>query len=111
MRCAAKTLIPFWFLQSNSRIMAKSEKPIRTISNRIVTVRMGVDSTKPSESKKNTTKSAWYVQSFNEFCNATALHGYSYIVKKNTALWERWAIHRSKSNKSFTYYQEKIFIC
>lgn len=35
-------------------------------------------------------KSPWYVKSFNEFCNATALHGYSYIVRKDTAKWEKY---------------------
>lgn len=90
--CTSKAIIPFWFHEKYSRMMAKSEKPIRTISNRIVTVRMGEDSTNPSESKQKPKKPAWYVHSFNEFCNATALHGYSYIVKKNTALWERWVI-------------------
>lgn len=89
--------------------MAKSEKPIRTISNRIVTVRMGVDSINPSESKKNPEKLAWYVHSFNEFCNATALHGYSYIVKKNTALWERWVIRRN-TNSFQTFMRKYLFV-
>lgn len=90
--------------------MAKSEKPIRTISNRIVTVRMGVDSTNPSEPKNNPKKPAWYVHSFNEFCNATALHGYSYIVKKNTALWERWVVCRRKQEICFSYFYKRNYL-
>lgn len=31
----------------------------------------------------------WFVNSFNEFCNATALHGYGYIVRKEASLVER----------------------
>lgn len=89
--------------------MAKSDKPIRTISNRIVTVRMDVNTNNPNETKKNPKKSAWYVHSFNEFCNATALHGYSYIVKKNTALWERWVIRRQRQTNCFHIFR-RIYI-
>lgn len=67
---------------------------IPTISNRIITVRMQEKFPKLKEKLKvdpavSLAKKPWYVRSFIEFCNATALHGYSYIVKPNTALWER----------------------
>lgn len=32
---------------------------------------------------------AWYRKSFVDFCNATALHGYSYIVQKDASPCER----------------------
>lgn len=39
---------------------------------------------------KKPQKSPWYVKSFNEFCNATALHGYGYIVRKEASFVERF---------------------
>lgn len=33
----------------------------------------------------------WIRNSFRQFCNNTALHGYNYIVRDDTAQWERIA--------------------
>lgn len=36
----------------------------------------------------------WFRNSFRQFCSSTALHGYNYIVRDDTAQWERiaWTI-------------------
>ncbi|KAG4071872.1 hypothetical protein HA402_006033 [Bradysia odoriphaga] len=46
------------------------------------------------KTKDNEEKESWFSQSFREFCSATALHGYSYIVRKDISRWERigWAV-------------------
>lgn len=36
------------------------------------------------------TPKTWYKKSFVDFCNATALHGYSYIVQKDASPYERY---------------------
>lgn len=42
------------------------------------------------DEKRKKADSPWFVKSFNEFCSATALHGYGYIVRKDAALFERY---------------------
>lgn len=66
----------------------KNVKAINTISDKILAKRANE---KLREIEGNFCKSntPWYMNSFNEFCNATALHGYNYIVRKDIANWER----------------------
>lgn len=74
-------------------------KNINTISERTIWLRQGfpIKTVKPIAGKAQhdsqvNKDEAWYKKSFREFCNATALHGYSYIVRPEASLCERYVI-------------------
>lgn len=67
-------------------------KQVPTISSRFEfppSVSVSKAKRKENLDKQGTAERPWFVKSFNEFCNATALHGYGYIVRKDAALFER----------------------
>lgn len=69
-------------------------KNISTISEHTVSFKHNfgfpIKAVKPSgEGTPSVDKEAWYQKSFREFCNATALHGYTYIVQPGAPLYER----------------------
>lgn len=70
----------------------KQVKPVKTISE-IITTRRAAEKTREiernEESEYKADQQSWYVKCFKDFCNATALHGYSYIVQENSQKWER----------------------
>lgn len=62
-------------------------KRIITVSEQVLNENRFNDVTKTSNNEK---KESWFSQSFREFCSATALHGYNYIVRKDISKWERY---------------------
>lgn len=61
-------------------------KRIHTVSEKVLNENRFDEVTKIKENTKN---ESWFRQSFREFCSATALHGYSYVVRKDISKWER----------------------
>lgn len=60
---------------------------IFTVSEQVLNENRFDEVTKTDSKQK---KESWFSQSFREFCSATALHGYSYIVRKDISKWERY---------------------
>lgn len=64
-------------------------KRIITVSEQVLNENRFNDVTKTSNNEK---KENWFRQSFREFCSATALHGYNYIVRKDISKCERYIV-------------------